>query len=259
VTSVYQFSEPQLLLFFLTLVRMSAFVVTWPVFGVETVAPQVKVLFALLFTMMLFPTLSLSPQQFENVKGDLVLLVAREALIGVCMGYLARLFFFTFRVAGEMIGQAMGLSAAQLFNPSLGGQTTAVEQFYVMLASLFYLAVQGHHFLLMGIASSFEMAPIAILSLNTASFADVGALAQGVIEMGLRFSAPVVISVLVVNLILGVVGKTVPQMNILATSFSVNIVVGVIFMFVSLPLLVGEMGPYLDRTTNEVLAFVESL
>ncbi|MBX3022581.1 MAG: flagellar biosynthetic protein FliR [Bdellovibrionales bacterium] len=258
MTEVYRFSESEILFFFLVLVRMTAFVVSWPVFGVETVSQQVKILFALILTLVIFPTLHISPEQAAVIKGDLVLPVIKEVFVGLSMGYLARFFFFTFRVAGEMISQAMGLSSAQVFNPTLGGQSTAVEQLYVTLASLFYLGINGHHYLVSGIVSSYQWVPAAQLTLNTSQFAGVGQMVQEVVSLGLQFSAPVVISILVVNLILGVVGKTVPQLNVLVTSFPINIMIGFALLMITLPMLMDQMGDYLQLSTTRVFDFVKA-
>src|SRR3954468_17220221 len=105
----------------------------------------------------------------------------------------------------------MGLSAASMFNPAMGGQTTPIEQFYVGFATLFYLAVNGHHYLITGLVRSFEWAPVGVMSLNLSQLTGIGQMTQEIIILGLRFSAPVVISILVINLVLGVIGKTVPQ------------------------------------------------
>lgn len=258
MTEVYNFSENEVLFFFMVLMRMTAFVVSWPVFGVETISSQIKILFALILTMVVFPTLHWTPAQAEALQSSLVLLVAREVFIGISMGYLARLFFFTFRIAGEMISQAMGLSAAAVFNPSLGGQSTSVEQFYTALASMFYLAVNGHHYLIRGLADSLTYLPPAVMSLNTSQFTGLGHMIQGIMELGLRFSAPVVVSILVINLVLGVVGKTVPQLNVLVTSFPVNILVGLFLMIITLPMLMDSMGEFLATSTNEVFQLVKS-
>ncbi len=258
ISEIYRFNETEMLLFFMVLMRMTSFVVSWPVFGVENIGAHVKVLFALLLSFVIFPTLHWSPAQMEAVKSDLMLLAAREAFIGLTIGYLARFFFFGFRIAGEMMSQALGLGSAQMFNPALGGQTTTVEQFYVGLASLFYLAVNGHHFLITGLAGSFDMVHAAQLTLNTSQFMGVGMMTQEVVELGLKLSAPIVISILVINLILGVVGKTVPQLNVLVTSFPVNILVGLTLMIVTLPMLMDHMGAYLEISTTRVFQFVKA-
>ncbi len=258
MTEVYRFSENEILLFSMVLLRMSAFVVSWPVFGTELTIHQVKVLFALVLAMVIFPTLQWSAPQMAAVKSDLFLLAVREVFIGLSLGYLARMFFFAFRVAGEMVSQAMGLSAAAVFNPALGGHTTAVEQFYVALASLFYLGVNGHHMLISALVRTVEIVPVAQLSLNVSQFTGIGHMVQEVIELGLKFSAPVVVSILVVNLILGVVGKTVPQLNVLITSFPINIMVGFFLMLVTLPMLMDNMGGFLESSVFKVFNFVKA-
>jgi flagellar biosynthetic protein FliR len=258
MTEVYNFSQTQILLFSLVLIRMTSFVVSWPVFGVETVSSQVKVLFATVLTMVIFPTLHWAPFQTDGVQANLILLVAREVFIGLSMGYLARFFFFTFRISGEMISQAMGLSAASLFNPSMGGQTSAVEQFYTAFATLFYLAVNGHHYLITGLVRSYQWAPAAVLSLNVSQFTGVIQMSQEIIELGLRFSAPVVVSILVINLVLGVIGKTVPQLNVLVTSFPINILVGLFLLVITMPMLLDQMGEFLAISTTRVFQLVKT-
>ena len=258
MASLYQFNETEMLLFFMVLVRMTSFVVTWPVFGIETVSPPVKVLFATILTFVIFPTMHVTAAQTLALKEDLILVAAREAFIGLSIGFLGRFFFFGFRIAGEMITQALGLSAAQMFNPAVGGQSSSLEQLYVSLASLFYLAVNGHHFLITGLVGTFDVVPAAQMTLNTSQFIGVGHMAQEVIELGLKLSAPVVIAILVVNLILGVVGKTVPQLNVLVTSFPVNILVGFALMMITLPMLIDQMPAFLELSTTRVFQFVRA-
>ncbi len=258
MSDVYNFSQNEILFFSLVLMRMTAFVVSWPVFGVETVNNHIKVLFATMLTLVVFPILKWTPAQAQALQSQFILLVAREVFIGLSMGFLARFFFFTFRIAGEMVSQGMGLGAAAMFNPSMGGQTSSIEQFYVSLATLFYLAVNGHHYLISGLVSSFSWAPAAVMHLNVAQFVGVGKLTQEVIELGLRFSAPVVVSILAINLILGVVGKTVPQMNVLVTSFPINILAGLFLLIVTMPMLMDQMGDFLESSTSQVFQLVKT-
>ncbi|MGZ3722952.1 MAG: flagellar biosynthetic protein FliR [Bdellovibrionales bacterium] len=258
MSEVYNFSQTEILLFSLVLIRMTSFVVSWPVFGVETVSPHIKVLFATVLTMMVFPTLHWQPFQTQALEGNMVLLVMREAFIGLAMGFLARFFFFAFRIAGEMVSQAMGLSAAAMFNPSMGGQTSSIEQFYTSFATLFYLGINGHHYLITGLVRSYQWAPPAIMSLNTSQFSGVIQMTQEIIELGLRFSAPVVISILVINLVLGVIGKTVPQLNVLVTSFPINILIGLFLLIITMPMLMDQMGEFLALSTTRVFQLVKT-
>lgn len=258
MTEVYKFSEPQMLLFFLVLVRMSAFIVSWPVFGVETISAPIKILFSLVLAMMVFPTLKFNVEQQTIVSQSLMLMTAKEAVIGLLMGSLARFFFFAFQVAGELVSISVGLSSAQMFNPALGGQVSSIEQFYLAFATLFYLAVNGHHFLLSGLVDSFNLVPISAELLKTAELRNVSMFVSQIVQIGLQFSAPVLVSILVVNLVLGVIGKTVPQMNVLVTSFPVNILVGFGILIITLPLMMDEMGGFLEACTSGVFKMVKT-
>jgi flagellar biosynthetic protein FliR len=258
VTEVYKFSEPQLLLFFLVLVRMTAFIVSWPVFGVETISPPIKILFGLVLTILVFPTLHFSVDQQIVVSQSLLLMAAKEAVIGLLMGALARFFFFAFQIAGELISLSIGLSSAQMFNPALGGQASSIEQFYLAFATLFYLSVNGHHFLISGLVDSFRMVPISAELLKTGELKNISVFVGQVVQIGLQFSAPVLVSILTVNLVLGVVGKTVPQMNVLVTSFPVNILVGFAILILTLPLMLDEMGDFLEAATSGVFKMIRT-
>ncbi len=258
MTEVYGFSEPELLLFFLVLVRLTAFLVSWPVFGVETIAPHIKILFGLALAMMIFPTLSFTAGQKLEVMDNLMLMSAKEAAVGLFMGSFARFFFFAFQIAGELVSLSMGLSSAQMFNPALGGQSSAIEQFYLAFATLFYLGVNGHHFLLTGVVDSFHIVPISKELLKTGEFKNISLFVQQIVEVGLKFSAPVLVSILVVNLIMGVIGKTVPQMNVLVTSFPVNILAGFVILVFTLPLMIDQMGDFLDLAMTSVFKMVKT-
>lgn len=258
MTEVYRFNEPQMLLFFLVLIRISTFVVTWPVFGVETVSQHIKILFAFVIAIMVFPTLHFSGTQYSMVKESLIHMAVREAVIGALMGMLGRIFFFVFQIAGELASLAMGLSSAQIFNPTLGGQSTAIEQFHVAFATLFYLAVNGHHLLLAGLVDSFRLVPLTSELLHTSEFKNMSLIISEIVSIGLRLSAPVMISILVVNVVLGIVGKTVPQMNVLVTSFPINILIGFTILILTLPLMMDQVGDLLELTTTEMFRLVKT-
>lgn len=157
------------------------------------------------------------------------------------------------------MSMSMGLESAQIFDPSFGGQTTPFEQFYVIMASLFYLAVNGHHFLLMGLVDSFHIVPISTSWIHTGQFENYSLYMREILEMGIKLSAPVMISILVINLVLGIIGKTVPQLNVLVTSFPINILAGFLLLMITLPLMFDQMGDFLQTTTQHLFQVVSSL
>lgn len=256
---VYHFSEIEILAFLLVLARISAFFVTWPVLSMGNVPPFVKALFSLAVTLILFPLVgwrSIDPQFLQN---EFIFLVVKEVFIGVVMGFVARSFFFAIEAGGQMISDALGLSNAQILNPVADARTTVIEQFYMILVTMFYLLINGHHYFVAGLFKSFEMIPVNQLTVSLSSLGHGGELVHAVVVMGLKLAAPMVISLFAMNVALGVVGRAVPQMNILTTSLSVNVVLGFFLMFISLPMAISSMPSFLDEAIERVFALLKAL
>ncbi|MCB9025962.1 MAG: flagellar biosynthetic protein FliR [Bdellovibrionaceae bacterium] len=257
---IYQFSEIEFLAFFLVLVRMTSFLVSWPVFGVAQVPSSTKVLFGLVLSLLVFPTLNWKISGFSgNLQSmTIVFLFVKEAFLGLIIGYLGRLFFYALSIAGEIISITMGLSSAQLFNPTLEGQASVTNQFLVGIATLFFLAIQGHHLFLSALNQSFQLVPLYMESLSFAHFEGFSQVVQAIMIMGLKMSAPVLMAVLFMNLVMAVIGRAVPQINVLITSLPVNILVGFIVMIISLPLIVVQMNGLLELTATELFKLLKA-
>lgn len=136
--SLYQFNETEILAFFLVLLRISAFLVTWPVFGVDSVPGPVKILLGLIIAVVLFPTVGWHAIQDTVGSEQIFWYAIREVFIGLAIGFLSRSFFYILSVAGQVISVSMGLSSIQLFNPAVGDRSSAFDQFLVGVGTLFF-------------------------------------------------------------------------------------------------------------------------
>lgn len=242
MTQIYAMAEVEIISFVLVLLRISAFVVSWPIFGSPVMAAPLKILFALTVSICCFSQLNVSPISIDEVGLGLLWLALKEVIVGVLVGFFARLFFFAVQIGAELAATSIGLASAQLYNPSLGQQTTVIEQLKVSLASLFFLGLNGHHLLIVGLMDSFRLLPPERAFLKPEAFQNLGQLLQEVVEIGLKVSAPVLVALLLVNLAMAVMGRAVPQINVLITSLPVNILVGLFIMLVGFPLLLMQMS-----------------
>lgn len=251
-------SEPQFIAFILLLFRLSAFFVVWPVFHVSSVPVQVKILMSVAVATMIFPLVS--KEGYITGLGDSLIIwyVIKEVFIGLTMGYLARLFFYIFNIAGDIISISMGLSGVQLLNPNFGGRSSAIEQFLMIMATLFFISIDGHHLLIMGIADSFRLVPVFQNSISLAGFEMSTLFLKEITEMGLKICAPAMVSILFMNLALAIIGKAVPQFNVLITSLPVNILFGFTVLFVSMPILMWQMDTFLEMTMSRLFQFVRT-
>ena len=251
------FPEGQIIGFALVMLRILAFVVAWPIFGTAVVPVPVKVLLALLMSMILFPVASLDNVDLLKIDNQIIFLAVRELCIGLALGFLMRMFFFTVSIAGEIISVTMGLASAQLYNPAMGSQGNVVEQFQLMLASLFFLGMNGHHVFIAGLAESFTILPIAATGLKTNGFAGIAPMVQDVFIMGIKMSAPVLVAVFLTNIAMGIVGRAVPQINVLVTGMPVTILVSFGVLFITTPLFVTEMDSLVVVMADQFFQFMK--
>ena len=245
-----------MLAFALVLIRISAFIVSWPVFSVYSVPQHTKILFAVCIAIVLFPVVDRTGLGPRGWNQDLLWLAGKEVLTGLCLGFMTRLFFFAVSVGGNLVATSTGLANAQLFNPTLGSHGSTVEQFYVVIATLLFLALNGHHFFLQGLVESFQAIPLSLSGTEFASmtnrFGESGSILQSVMEAGIKISAPVLIALFMMNVVMGIIGRAVPQVNVLITSMSVNFLAGLLVMIAAIPALVFQLD-------HDVVAFAEQL
>lgn len=237
-----QFPEGQIIGFALVFLRIIAFVVAWPIFGTNLVPVPIKVLLALVLSVVLFPTVSFQNVDMVKINDQLIMLAFRELIVGLFLGYMLKFFFFSISIAGELIGISSGLASAQLFNPAMGSQSNVIDQVHLVLATLFLLSMNGHHLFIQGLAKSFELIPVTALGIKYEGFATLSLMVQDAFVIGVKMASPVIVAVFVTNLTMGLLGRAVPQMNVMVTSFQVTIMITVVVFVMSMPLFIDEMN-----------------
>ena len=256
-----QLTEIQILMFALILLRMSSFVVSAAVFSSQSIAVPVKILFALVFSIAVFTPVATNEAlvRLHGMQGDLLLLAMREVAIGLTLGFMTRLFFFAISMAGEIVSISMGLGQAQIFNPMMGSMGNAMEQFYSVIATLVFLALNGHHIMIQGLVESFTITPLAQLSFQVGSFAEVVMRVQNFLVIGIKIAAPIMVSMMILQFGIALLSRVVPQINVIMTSASITVLAGFVILFVSLPLLVMQMTGLMDFSMNEFLKFIRAI
>ncbi len=259
MVEVYHFSELEILAFLLVLARVSAFFVTWPILSMGNVPSFVKILFSMAVTVVLFPLVAWKQIDPKLLQDAYMFLIVKEVFVGILMGFTARFFFFAIEICGHMVSDAMGLSSAQVFNPMAEGRSSIVEQYYLILVTMFYLLINGHHHFVAGLFKSFELVPLSLEGVALTSLGHAGEFLQAIVIMGLKFAAPIVASLFAMNIAMGVIGRAVPQMNVLITSLSVNVLLGMFVMFLALPMMMEGLPGFLNETIERLFQVLKAL
>jgi flagellar biosynthetic protein FliR len=226
--AVPQFQSALIVMF-----RTAGILAALPVFGSRNIPMPVKTGLVVLLGLVLAPLL---PPM--NLPADPVLLtfgMANEVMIGLVIGLAVRLFFASLEVAGDLMGTQMGFGIAHLIDPLTAHQTPVVASFQTVLASLTFLTLDAHYMVVESVASSFEFIEPFAGHLSAGLAEDILALMQQVFVVALKLAAPVLATVLAINVMMAVLGRTVPQLNVFILSFPLTIACGLAVMALALP------------------------
>ena len=211
----------------LVMVRILAFMHFSPIFSHKSVPAHARIGMTILLTAML------SDKAFAAHLPEggfsLLFLILTNFTIGFVMGFMANVLFTIMVAGGEMMDAAMGFSSAQMFDPSLGSQTTIFGRFMSMLSIVVFFAVGGPEMLLQGLSNSFEAFSIfnPNVSLNIPKIIH---LSGDIIRMGFVIVSPIVLTILVNDLILGLLSRASPQINAFQISFTIKPVLGILIL-----------------------------
>ena len=224
---------PYLLLIF---VRLTSFFMIAPLFSMKGVPTQFKLGFASFIALVAVTNLPVDePLLLDSFY---ILLIIKEVGVGLALGFTAALLLYTVQIAGAFIDFQMGFSMASVMDPQTGSQVPIMGHFKYILALLFLLTVNGHHLLLDGVMQSFQVFPVESIAFS-AKMEDVAhfftRLFVEMFMIALQMALPIVGALVLVDVALGILAKTVPQMNIFAVGLPLKIIVGLILVFISLP------------------------
>jgi flagellar biosynthetic protein FliR len=222
-------------LFTLVLGRVAGIFYSLPLFGGERVPMNIRVLLTLAMTLVCFPVLKLTPQLLPSDFPSLFLIVVAEALIGFTLGIVAKSVFGAVEFCGQIVGMQIGFSMASLFDPAMG-QQQIMSLFQSLLAMLLFLTLGVHHVFIRAMVESYTLIPIGGWHVSGELIAFLVSTTSGIFVLGIKLAAPVMVALLATSVVLGVMARSFPQMNIFMISMPLNIGIG--FLALGLSLLV---------------------
>ena len=231
--NIFEGMGASLIAFSLFLVRMLAFTHFAPIFSHKSVASHVRIVMSFMMTAMMSPVLMQTP--VPEVGYSLVFAVLVNFILGFIMGFTVNILFITVVAGGEMMDSAMGFSAAQTFDPALNSQTTIIGKFFNLLSIVIFFYIGGPEMLLQGLADSASSFPIYAAELDINVFKIV-TLCGNIINIGFMLVSPIIITILVNDLVLGLISRAAPQINAFQISFTIKPSIGVITLLLILPL-----------------------
>jgi flagellar biosynthetic protein FliR len=224
--------------FLLVFFRLGAMLAVAPVLGHRSIPVTHRVGMAVMLALVLTPVVGRARVAGDDVLG-LGLAIGGEILIGIAIGTVAALVVAAVHTGAELVGFQMGLGMGAVFDPSLGGTATVFTRMQEMLALLLFLAVDGHHALVLAVAGSFQRLTPGLAFTPEPLAAGLVSMGGSVFRSGLELSAPLVGVLFLLNVVLALLARVSPSMNVFALSMPAAIAAGLIAFVAILP---GTMG-----------------
>jgi flagellar biosynthetic protein FliR len=236
------------------LIRISAMIAAAPIFSSRQTPKRLRVGIALLLSFMLMPLIP-PPPIVEVFSPEALLIAVQQVLIGLAMGFVMQMVFGALVFGGQALAYSMGLGFASMMDPQNGVQVPVLSQYYIILATLLFLILNGHLFMIETLAQSFYTLPIAVDGITQANLRDVVLWASRMFTGGLLIALPAIAALLLVNLGMGIITRAAPQLNIFAVGFPMTMMIGFILMWITLPNVLAKFS----ELVNEALTFIRSL
>lgn len=212
--------------FLLVLTRCATFCVSAPLFSQQAVNRKLRVLIAFFLALSIFTPMEPVLPVYDSVLG-FTLLVLKEAVVGLSIGFVAKFVMSIIVMAGEFIDREMGFTMSTNFDQSVGAMVTITAELYDKMVYLIILITNMHLFIIKAIAQSFELIPVGHVSVNFPyMYTTVIGFIGSYFSIGFRIAMPIFIGIMMLNVILGILAKSSPQMNMFAVGMQLKVLCG---------------------------------
>ncbi|MDO5484143.1 MAG: flagellar biosynthetic protein FliR [Desulfovibrionaceae bacterium] len=243
---IFNYDQTAVLSLLLTMMRVSIVLFMLPIFSTNNIPTAVKAAVTLVFSLGVWPHLSLPGTALPAHPFDLGLMLLGEVVLGLILGMIVNFLFMGIQAGGELLGFQMGFTMINFADPMTGNQTGATAFFLWMVSLLAFLSLDGHLYMIKGFAASFQLVPPGGLLIGDVLLWQVLHLAAQLFVLALKIAAPVMVALFMVEVALALVARISPQVHIMEFGFPIKIGVG--FFFVGLLLVV--MADEVERFIN---------
>ncbi|MFT8954095.1 flagellar biosynthetic protein FliR [Liquorilactobacillus satsumensis] len=240
----------------LLLCRIASFLAISPVFSQRGFPNLAKIVVGGSLVIAAYPAVG----DFKEISSLLLfgVIALKEILFGLAMGYLSQLVFSGVMMAGEMIDFQVGFSMAQAYDTTMEVAASQFGKLYYWLTLAVFFMLNLHHQLILGLMESFKIVPLGTAVIKGTTVEGVVELFEKTVVMALSLAAPLVIAVLIIDIVLGVISRSIPQINILMLSLSIKTAVAILLFLLVLPNLLDFLANNIAGGIANILDFVKA-
>lgn len=244
--------------FILIFIRMTGLFVIAPIFSRTNIPRHLKIGFSFMLALILVNTISNQNIIISNIY-EFAALVIREFVVGITLGYVSYTIFTAIYVAGELIDMQIGFGVVNVIDPISNIQVSITSTFYFILCMLIFLLCNGHHVLIRALFSSYEYIPLGQAVFGAGLQSRVLEVFGGIFLIAFKIAAPILAAILITDVALGVISKTVPQLNVFVVGMPLKIFLGLAVLVLTMPLFVSIVETLIRGMDSEMLNFLKNM
>ncbi|WP_094547404.1 flagellar biosynthetic protein FliR [Petroclostridium xylanilyticum] len=242
-------------IFLLVMVRVTSLFIISPIFGRKNMPNLMKIGFGLMIALIITPTLDLTVTSENKHILQYLLLVFNEFIVGLILGFISYMAFSALYIAGQIIDMQIGFGMVNVFDPQSNIQIPVIANFYFIIAMLMFLSIDGHHMIISSIFYSYKVLPIGTAAISSILVSDVVRIFGDMFIIGFKIAGPVIAAIFITDVALGILARTVPQMNVFIVGMPLKIVIGM----VTLALVIAVFPIIMDVMVNGIYRDLETV
>ena len=246
-------------LFIIVLVRMTGMFVVSPVFGRRNLPAYYKIGFSFFLALIVTSSNSIVMPETNGTILEYALIVAKELVIGISIGFIPYLMFSCIYFAGQIIDMKIGFSMVSVMDPVSNIQIPVTSNFYFMICMIVFITVNAHHSIIRAIFGSYEIVPIGHMVVDGQVMQNMMRLFSDIFIVGFKIAAPIVFTIMLTDAALGVIAKAMPQMNVFIVGMPLKIMVGLMIIIVTFPVLFAILRELFGDIELETINFMRGI
>ncbi len=239
--------------FMVVFIRISGFMLLVPFFNNKNFSSVIKVAFAFTTALLLFPGIDIKEWVIPTDIPSFILIMIQEILIGLLIGLVLLIMLFTLELVGHLVGYQMAFSMARAVDSTFGNQSNVISVFLVLTGTMLLLAVSADHYLLWTLKHSFTLLPPGSVLPSNELISSLNKMMTRGFEIGFRLASPAIIILLLLDVVLGIIGKTTPKMQIFFVGLPMKIAIGLFSITLTLKFVVSIWGREVGELSTRIL------
>jgi flagellar biosynthesis protein FliR len=246
----------QLRTYMLVLLRVSIFLLMFPIFSSGVFPATLKMGLAMVISLLFYSVVPVDLTRFPMDAISTGLLILAEAMVGLTLGLCLRIFFGSVQLAGQVIGFQMGFAMINVVDPQSGANVSIMDQLGYWVCVVVFLMLNGHHIIITALINSFELVPVGVFMMQKIILVKLLDLAGGLFLLAVKIGAPVIAALFFVSVGFGLVSKFAPQMNVMIVAFPLKIVAGLFLFGLTLEIIVLVTREYVEGFKGLLMALL---